>query len=70
MGSLRLCLGRALRRPIDYFVGSGTGDEEAEDRKLTKDYAAVGVTWWLESLSDLRGSFDELLARVEAGPPA
>ena len=33
-------------------------------------YAAVGVTWWLESLSGLRGSFDELLVRVEAGPPA
>jgi hypothetical protein len=55
---------------MDYLVGSGTGDEEAEDRKLTKDYAAVGATWWLESLSGLRGSFDELLARVEAGPPA
>jgi hypothetical protein len=55
---------------VDYLVGSGTGDEEAEDRKLTKDYAAVGVTWWLESHSGLRGSFDELLARVEAGPPA
>ncbi|HSO30489.1 MAG TPA: LLM class flavin-dependent oxidoreductase [Candidatus Sulfomarinibacteraceae bacterium] len=32
-------------------------------------YAAAGATWWLESLSPMRGSPDELLAVVEAGPP-
>jgi hypothetical protein len=33
-------------------------------------YAEAGATWWLESLSPMRGSLDELLAIVEAGPPA
>jgi alkanesulfonate monooxygenase SsuD/methylene tetrahydromethanopterin reductase-like flavin-dependent oxidoreductase (luciferase family) len=29
----------------------------------------AGATWWLESLSPMRGSLEELLAIVEAGPP-
>ena len=33
------------------------------------DYAAHGATWWLESLSPMRGSVETLLAIVEAGPP-
>ena len=32
-------------------------------------YAAAGVTWWLEHLSEQRAPFGWLLARVEAGPP-
>jgi hypothetical protein len=32
-------------------------------------YAEAGATWWLESLSPMRGSLDELTAIVEAGPP-
>jgi alkanesulfonate monooxygenase SsuD/methylene tetrahydromethanopterin reductase-like flavin-dependent oxidoreductase (luciferase family) len=32
-------------------------------------YAERGATWWLESLSPMRGSVEELLAVVEAGPP-
>ena len=31
-------------------------------------YAPAGTTWWLEHLHDRRGSLDELLARVAAGP--
>jgi len=33
-------------------------------------FAAAGATWWLESLSPMRGSLDDLLKIVEAGPPA
>jgi len=32
-------------------------------------YERAGATWWLESLSPMRGSIDALVARVEAGPP-
>jgi alkanesulfonate monooxygenase SsuD/methylene tetrahydromethanopterin reductase-like flavin-dependent oxidoreductase (luciferase family) len=32
-------------------------------------FAAAGATWWLESLSPMRGSIDGLLGIVEAGPP-
>lgn len=33
------------------------------------EYAAAGATWWLESLSGMRGSPDELAILVGAGPP-
>jgi probable F420-dependent oxidoreductase len=32
-------------------------------------YADAGATWWLEDVHDMRAPFDELLARVAAGPP-
>ncbi len=32
-------------------------------------FADAGVTWWLESLSPKRGSLDDLLRVIEAGPP-
>lgn len=35
---------------------------------LRQRYAQAGATWWLESLHDRRGTFDELLARVAAHP--
>jgi alkanesulfonate monooxygenase SsuD/methylene tetrahydromethanopterin reductase-like flavin-dependent oxidoreductase (luciferase family) len=32
-------------------------------------FEAAGATWWLESLSPMRGSVDELESIVRAGPP-
>jgi alkanesulfonate monooxygenase SsuD/methylene tetrahydromethanopterin reductase-like flavin-dependent oxidoreductase (luciferase family) len=32
-------------------------------------FAAEGATWWLESLSPMRGSQEELLRLVRSGPP-
>ena len=34
------------------------------------DYASAGATWWLENLNDFYGPADEMLALVQAGPPA
>ena len=42
---------------------------EPSERDLVARYEEAGATWWLESLSSMRGSMDRLLARVEAGPP-
>jgi probable F420-dependent oxidoreductase len=39
------------------------------DGPLTQEYAEAGATWWFESLFGLRGSVEEMLARVKAGPP-
>ncbi len=39
------------------------------DRADPAAYAAVGATWWLESLHDRRGSLDAMLDIVRAGPP-
>jgi len=44
------------------------GKSEPGQTALLESYAEAGVTWWLENLSGLRGSFDELLARIDAGP--
>jgi probable F420-dependent oxidoreductase len=39
------------------------------DIAMVRDYEAAGVTWWLESLHGFRGSFNDLKARIVAGPP-
>jgi hypothetical protein len=38
--------------------------------ELPESYREAGATWWLENVHDVRGSPDEMLARVAAGPPA
>ena len=53
-------------QPYDIAV-FGFSDPGGTD--LVASYAARGATWWLESLSPMRGTVDQLLAIVEAGPP-
>jgi alkanesulfonate monooxygenase SsuD/methylene tetrahydromethanopterin reductase-like flavin-dependent oxidoreductase (luciferase family) len=62
----RDALGRA-HEPFDVAV-FGMSDPGATE--LVEGFGASGATWWLESLSPLRGSLDDLLTRVEGGPPA
>jgi hypothetical protein len=45
------------------------GYSEAGDPGLPRAYGAAGATWWLESIQDARGPLDEMMARVETGPP-
>jgi alkanesulfonate monooxygenase SsuD/methylene tetrahydromethanopterin reductase-like flavin-dependent oxidoreductase (luciferase family) len=45
------------------------GYSEAGDPGLPRAYGAAGATWWLESINDARGPLDEVMARVNAGPP-
>jgi alkanesulfonate monooxygenase SsuD/methylene tetrahydromethanopterin reductase-like flavin-dependent oxidoreductase (luciferase family) len=51
-------------QPEIAVMGYSTPGEGA----LHSAYSAAGTTWWLESLHNRRGSYDELLARVAAGP--
>jgi alkanesulfonate monooxygenase SsuD/methylene tetrahydromethanopterin reductase-like flavin-dependent oxidoreductase (luciferase family) len=39
------------------------------DRGDPAAYERVGATWWLENVHDRRGSLDDVLALVGAGPP-
>jgi alkanesulfonate monooxygenase SsuD/methylene tetrahydromethanopterin reductase-like flavin-dependent oxidoreductase (luciferase family) len=39
------------------------------DGTSVADFRAAGATWWLESLSPMRGAVDELEAIVRRGPP-
>ena len=45
------------------------GYSEAGDSALPRAYGAAGVTWWLESIREVRGPLGGLMARVKAGPP-
>jgi alkanesulfonate monooxygenase SsuD/methylene tetrahydromethanopterin reductase-like flavin-dependent oxidoreductase (luciferase family) len=61
----RAALGRQ-KAPFEVAVFAFSDPGGAD---LVRSYADQGATWWLESLSPMRGSVDELLGVVEAGPP-
>ena len=58
---------RSTPLPFDVAL---TGCSRPSDSALVGEYAAAGVTWWLESLHGFRGSFEDMVARVTSGPPA
>lgn len=45
------------------------GTTTAGERGLAPQYAEAGATWWFESVFGLRGSHEQMLERVSAGPP-
>lgn len=55
-----------LSGPFDVSV---LGRADLAGRDGLKAYADAGVTWWLESLSPMRGPVSELRRLVAAGPP-
>jgi alkanesulfonate monooxygenase SsuD/methylene tetrahydromethanopterin reductase-like flavin-dependent oxidoreductase (luciferase family) len=57
---------RTVETPFDVAI---TGCSDAGHSSVPKEYAGAGATWWLESLFGLRGSVEDMLTRVEAGPP-
>ena len=57
---------RTSEAPFDIAL---SGYTEPGQSDLPQAYAQAGCTWWLESLHGYRGSVDEMLARVIAGPP-
>jgi alkanesulfonate monooxygenase SsuD/methylene tetrahydromethanopterin reductase-like flavin-dependent oxidoreductase (luciferase family) len=52
--------------PFDVAV---FGYSEPDQPDLVPSIGEAGATWWLESLSLMRGDVDALLARVGHGPP-
>ena len=51
------------------FEAAISGCTQPGENELPARYALAGATWWLESLYGFRGSSDEMISRVEAGPP-
>jgi alkanesulfonate monooxygenase SsuD/methylene tetrahydromethanopterin reductase-like flavin-dependent oxidoreductase (luciferase family) len=47
-----------------------TGAADGPDAAAVHGFADVGFTWWLEHIHSRRGSFSQLLGRVNAGPPS
>ena len=56
---------RVPSAPFDVAI---TGCSDPGQNSLASEYASAGATWWLESIFGLRGSLDEMLRRVAAGP--
>ena len=56
---------RSQATPIEVAV---SGYSTIKQHALTHDYELAGATWWLESLSDERGSLVDMLNRVKEGP--
>jgi len=51
------------------FEVAMTGCSTPADGAMAREYGDAGLTWWLESIFELRGSFEEMLARIQDGPP-
>ena len=56
------------RKEESPFEVAVDGYTEPGDAALPRAYEEAGATWWLESIHGLRGTLDEMVARVEAGP--
>lgn len=61
----RAALGRE-QEPLDVALFAFSEPDQAD---IVAAFEDAGATWWLESLSPLRGPLDLLLARIDAGPP-
>ena len=59
---------RAHRKKSAPFDVAVFGYSDPGETTLRAAYAEGGATWWLEYLRDPRGTLDEMLARVAAGP--
>jgi alkanesulfonate monooxygenase SsuD/methylene tetrahydromethanopterin reductase-like flavin-dependent oxidoreductase (luciferase family) len=55
--------------PFEVGVHGETPPDPDAAGEVVRPWADAGATWWLESLHGYRGSTDELVARVAAGPP-
>ncbi len=60
---------RPAARHDEPFDVALTGVSPANDPGMLAAFAAAGATWWGESIHGYRGSFAEMMDRVEAGPP-
>ena len=57
-------------QPYDVVFGTDTvGDGGTHDRDLVDEFAAAGVTWWMEPISHWRGPLDQMRDRIRRGPP-
>jgi alkanesulfonate monooxygenase SsuD/methylene tetrahydromethanopterin reductase-like flavin-dependent oxidoreductase (luciferase family) len=57
--------------PFDFVVaGESSGGGPVRIKEPLRDFESAGVTWWLESINDWRGSFDEMRQLVRPGPPS
>jgi alkanesulfonate monooxygenase SsuD/methylene tetrahydromethanopterin reductase-like flavin-dependent oxidoreductase (luciferase family) len=49
--------------------GDAPFDNPARARDILADYAAAGVTWWIEGIGEWRGDVDAMARFIQGGPP-
>ena len=54
---------------FDVCVFGTTPCNPEEASKIVQPYVEAGATWWSESISDMRGSSEEMRERIRQGPP-
>lgn len=59
---------RTAAGPFDVILG-GMTDGPAQGAEKLAPYEEAGLTWWIEGLHSMRGSFAEMRKRIHAGPP-
>ena len=60
---------RKATSPYDLIASSGA-DGHVEDGSGLSEYAAAGVTWWMQDMRRWCNSRDGLIAEVTKGPPS
>ncbi len=56
-------------RPFDVVFGAETIGRGSDAQALVAEFAAAGVTWWMEPVSHWRGSLSDMRERIRLGPP-
>ena len=59
---------RAVLPPLPFDLAV-FGTTEVADPPAMDGYADAGLTWWCESFDPWRGTMDEQIRRIDAGPP-
>ena len=61
---------RPSGEPFDVVSGGDVPfDHPERARAILAEYAAAGVTWWIEGIGEWRGDVDAMAAFIEGGPP-
>jgi alkanesulfonate monooxygenase SsuD/methylene tetrahydromethanopterin reductase-like flavin-dependent oxidoreductase (luciferase family) len=60
----------AARTSSEAFDVVVEGYSQPGDGAMVGEYADAGATWWIDSINGYRASIDDLLARIDAGPPS
>ena len=68
IGEQRAAAGVDSGRHYDAAIAGFTNGPDPHGAELTASYAAAGATWWLERFHPARGSPEDALRRIQAGP--
>ena len=60
---------RQHRKGNSQFDVALDGVTKCRERGLVREYELAGATWWFEAIHLSRGTVEELLQRIKAGPP-